>query len=51
MTKQNNKEHLDKISFKNLVKDLDNKWGHTYEPIKEQPIEDILKTIENMVSR
>jgi hypothetical protein len=40
--------HLEAISFKNLVKDINAKWGHTYEPITEQPIEDILKSIESM---
>jgi len=40
--------HLEVISFKNLVKEINAKWGHTYEPIKEQPIEDILKSIETM---
>ena len=40
--------NLDTISFKNLVKAIDAKWGHTYEPIKEKPIEDILKSIESL---
>lgn len=27
-------EFMKKISFKELVKELDDKWGHTYEPVK-----------------
>ena len=40
--------NLDTISFKNLVKAIDAKWGHTYEPIKEKPIEEIINEISTM---
>lgn len=45
-------EHLDSISFRNLVKDINDKWGHTYEPVSEtaQPIETLLEEINAMKS-
>lgn len=32
-------EHLEKISFSNLVKDIDEKWSHTYIDYKEDDLE------------
>jgi hypothetical protein len=29
-------EFMKEISFRELVKALDAKWGHTYEPVKEE---------------
>jgi hypothetical protein len=29
-------EFMKEISFSELVKALDAKWGHTYEPVKEE---------------
>lgn len=28
-------EYLKKVSFSELVKEIDAKWGHTYEDVKE----------------
>ena len=33
------KEYLDSISFKELVKDINAKWGHTYEDIREESVQ------------
>lgn len=44
-------EYLESISFRNLVKAIDEKWSHTYEPVKlteEEEIEVILEKIRNL---
>ena len=47
-----NRKHLDSISFRNLVKEIDAKWGHTYEPSANiaLPIEELLEEINVMKS-
>ena len=36
---KNTPEHLEKISFSNLVKAIDEKWSHTYQPfVNEDPL-------------
>jgi len=50
MTPEEKKEHLDKISFSNLVKEIDEKWGHTYQeyvPTKDDDLEDWFENREN----
>jgi uncharacterized protein YprB with RNaseH-like and TPR domain len=40
MTKEQKQEYLEKISFSNLVKAIDEKWSHTYiDPPKEDNLE------------
>ena len=39
-TTEEKKEHLEAISFSNLVKAIDEKWSHTYvDPPKEEDLE------------
>jgi hypothetical protein len=40
LTAEEKKEHLEAISFNNLVKAIDEKWSHTYvDPPKEEDLE------------
>lgn len=40
LTAEEKKEHLEAISFSNLVKAIDEKWSHTYvDPLKEEDLE------------
>jgi hypothetical protein len=40
MTYEEKQEYLEKISFSNLVKAIDEKWSHTYiDPPKEDNLE------------
>lgn len=40
LTTEEKKEHLEAISFSNLVKAIDEKWSHTYvDPPKEEDLE------------
>jgi len=43
-------EYRKEVSFKELVKAIDNKWGHAYQPIKveEDPIDNLLAEITEM---
>jgi hypothetical protein len=37
MTPEEREEYLDSISFSKLVKEIDEKWSHTYEEVPDQP--------------
>jgi len=40
LTAEEKQEHLEAISFSNLVKAIDEKWSHTYiDPPKEEDLE------------
>ena len=40
MTKEEKQEYLEKISFSNLVKAINEKWSHTYiDPPQEEGLE------------
>jgi len=40
LTAEEKKEHLEAISFSNLVKAIDERWSHTYvDPPKEEDLE------------
>lgn len=50
LTDEEKEAHLEKISFSNLVKAIDEKWSHTYiDPPKEDDLEVFfdIETTEN----
>ena len=45
-TQEEKLEHLESISFSNLVKAIDEKWSHTYEDYVEEEFEQQLEIAE-----